>query len=100
MRHPLKLPISSDTDWGAISIVTDLNPRTSCTCVDDPTVSDIDSHVISIINNISGLYSTDGNALSGSCLIYRSSRDRNSKVLMYRPGKAGAVCPVGQAGSA
>lgn len=64
MRHPLKLPISSDTDRGAISIVANFNSRTLCACVDDPTVSDIDSHVISIINNISGLHITDGNTLS------------------------------------
>ena len=68
--------------------------------MDDTSSANIDSHMAAIIDDISRLSVRIADRLAGMSLGVRLPGNGDAKILIHRPGKAGAVRAVGQTGAA
>ena len=94
------LIISSHRKNTPVGSRADLDAGLGCAGMDDTSAADVDPHMAAIVNDISGLGFGIADRLTGMSLGVRLPGNGNAKILVHRPGKAGAVRAVGQAGAA
>ena len=67
--------------------------------MDDPSASDINTHMTAVVDDVSGLGVGIAHRLSGTSLGVRLTGNGDPEMLVYCPSKTGAVRAVGQAGA-